>query len=269
MPEGDHARRIVEAHANQLGEGPEINVLRWLGLFHKEPNPAEVEVLRTEPLIEGLTDKILPLTRGEWNSTLAKLRSLELLTPAREDEPRVLDAHPLVRAYFKHQVREKLPTAWFEGHHRLFEYYLRLAPEKPAKKEEMEALFEALFHGCSAGEYARAFREVLLPRMPAVERETALSFCQHEHAWNVESDIGGHRTVLQRSWIGVRDGFSDRDKAFLFDLGRRMSSRVVPFSRSGRSDQPRIRGSTGERGVERSRVRWRKMPTRPTSRQGR
>ncbi len=215
-PEGKDARQMVEAYVSQFGEGPEVDVLRLLGLFQAEAKPAEVEILRRKPPIAGLTDKIVELSPAEWERTLDRLRHSDLLTPAPPDEPNTLDAHLLVRAYFTHQVREDLPDAWAKGHHRLFEYYLKAAPEKPTNEKDMGPLFVAMFHGCNAGDYARAFGKVLQPRILQSDSRTHSRFVSTNTLGLWSQTLEAIGLFFTDPWITVRDEFGDTDKAFLF-----------------------------------------------------
>ncbi len=59
---GGHARRVMAAYEKWLGEGPELAVLRLLGLFDR-PVPADaIAVLRAAPVIPGLTDTLQNLS---------------------------------------------------------------------------------------------------------------------------------------------------------------------------------------------------------------
>src|SRR6516164_9652745 len=81
--QGVHARRVMESYETWFGEGPELSVLRILGLFDR---PADAKVLGTllkPPPIRGLTESLIGLSRTEWRTILSRLRRARLL--ARED----------------------------------------------------------------------------------------------------------------------------------------------------------------------------------------
>ena len=112
---GGHARRVMAAYEKWLGEGPELAVLRLLGLFDRPALADAIAVLRAAPVIPGLTEHIctgqygerqrpeppadsalpddrsltLPipsLNETKWRQTLSKLRRIKLLA---EPEARV------------------------------------------------------------------------------------------------------------------------------------------------------------------------------------
>ncbi len=105
---GGHARRVMASYERWLGDGPELAVLRLLGLFDRPAEAGSIAALRAAPAIPGLTEHIctgqygerqrpespagsalpdsgsltLPvpsLSEREWRQTLAKLRRIKLL----------------------------------------------------------------------------------------------------------------------------------------------------------------------------------------------
>jgi hypothetical protein len=117
---GGHAWRIMKSYERWFGDGPEVAVLRMLGLFDRMANEAEVLALRAEPLIPALNDALIGLSARQWVHTLRRLRAAGLLAPPDLRMPHTLDAHPLVREYYRHQLREHQPVAWRAGHERLY-----------------------------------------------------------------------------------------------------------------------------------------------------
>jgi hypothetical protein len=129
--QGAHARKVMESYQTWFGEGPEMSVLRLLGLFDRPAEKQAVEALLKSPGISGLTDSLTEMSLTEWQTILSRLRRARLL--AREDPHNrsQLDTPPLVREYFGEQLRNQLPNAWRECNLRLFEYYRAIAPQLP------------------------------------------------------------------------------------------------------------------------------------------
>jgi hypothetical protein len=163
--QGDHARKVMESYQSWFGEGPELSVLRMLGLFDRPTDEKALGILLKPPAIPGLTESLTDLGPTQWRMILAKLRRAKLL--AREDthNPAQLDTHPLVREYFGEQLRSQQSEAWKECNERLYEHYRTIAPELPNSFREMEPLFLAVICGCNAGLFRRALREVYIPRI--------------------------------------------------------------------------------------------------------
>jgi hypothetical protein len=163
--QGVHARKVMDSYQTWFGEGPELSVLRMLGLFDRPADEKAVGALLKPPAIRGLTESLVNLSLAEWRTILAKLRRAKLL--AREDPHDLgyLDTHPLVREYFGEQLRNQLVGTWKECNRRLFDHYRMLAPRLPDNFTEMEPLFLAVTCGCKAGLFHQALNEVYVPRI--------------------------------------------------------------------------------------------------------
>src|SRR5215469_16906982 len=165
LRQGAHARKVMESYQTWLGEGPEVAVLRMLGLFDRPADEKALGDLLKSPAIPGLTKSLTDLHSTAWRTILGKLRRARLL--AREDphNPGQLDTHPLVREYFGEQLQSQQTDAWKECNRRLYDYYRTLAPQLPNSFAEMEPLFLAVICGCNAGLYREALNEVYIPRI--------------------------------------------------------------------------------------------------------
>jgi len=163
---GRHARRLMEAFAQQFGNSAELELLQVLGLLNRPaPREAIARVVQA-PAISGLTDRLAKLSEAEWLRLLHKLRDVKLLAREYQHRPDTLDCHPLVREHFGEKLRQQNLAAWKEAHGRLYEYYKKLpAKELPDTLEEMEPLFAAVAHGCQAGRHEEAFFDVYWERI--------------------------------------------------------------------------------------------------------
>jgi tetratricopeptide (TPR) repeat protein len=168
--EGDQAKRMMEAYERWLGEGPEIQILRLLGMFDRPAAADALEFVRSSPAIPGLTDRLDSRTGPDWRRTLKRLRSLKLLSEQglEADDgflPESLDTHQLVRQHFAEQLRTRFPEAWRVGNSRLFDYYRQSETDLPETLDEMMPLFYAVTHGCNAGRHEEAWAAVYWPRV--------------------------------------------------------------------------------------------------------
>jgi predicted ATPase len=162
---GDHARKVMESYQAWLAEGPELSVLRILGLFDRPADEKLVTFLLTLPVIPGLTESLTNLNQTGWRTIIAKLRRANLVAGEDPCNPSQLDTHPLVREYFGQQLQSERTEAWRECNRRLYSYYRSLAPQLPDSLREMEPLFLAVIRGCNAGLYREALHEVYIPRI--------------------------------------------------------------------------------------------------------
>jgi len=163
--QGLHARKVMESYQTWLGDGPELSVLRILGLFDRPAEELALGALMKPPAIRGLTESLTDLRPIEWRAILAKLRRAKLLAGEDPDNPSYLDTHPLVREYFGEQLRSQRTDAWKECNRRLYNYYRTIAPPLPDNLREMEPLFLAVICGCRAGLYLEALHEIYIPRI--------------------------------------------------------------------------------------------------------
>jgi hypothetical protein len=155
----------MESYQTWFGEGPELSLLRMLGLFDRPADEKAVAAILKPPAIPGLTESLTDLSSTEWRTILARLRRANLISGEDQQNPGHLDTHPLVREYFGEQLRSQQTDAWRECNRRLYEYYRTLAPELPDSLREMEPLFSAVICGCNAGLFREALHEVYIPRI--------------------------------------------------------------------------------------------------------
>ncbi|HSS49616.1 MAG TPA: TIR domain-containing protein [Thermoanaerobaculia bacterium] len=163
--QGGHAFRVIDAYAHWLGEGPELAILRLLGLFDRPAEAGALKALRAAPPIPELTEPLVDLSEEDWHLATTTLREHSLLAAADRREPETLDAHPLVRACFADELESHHPDAWQEGNRRLYEQLCQVAPDLPDTLEAMQPLYAAVVHGCRAGRQQEALDEVFQRRI--------------------------------------------------------------------------------------------------------
>ena len=69
----------MESYQTWLGEGPELSVLRMLGLFDRPADEKALGTLLKSLAIPGLTELLTDLSATAWRTILAKLRRARLL----------------------------------------------------------------------------------------------------------------------------------------------------------------------------------------------
>ena len=168
--QGAHARKVMESYQTWFGEGPELSVLRILGLFDRPAEANAFEALAKAPPIRGLTESLTNLSQAQSRTVFARLRRARLLAGEDPHSPGQLDTHPLVREYFGEQLRSQQADAWKECNRRLYNYYRAVAPQLPDNLRDMKSLFLAVICGCNAGLYHEALHEVYVPR---IQRDNA------------------------------------------------------------------------------------------------
>ncbi len=208
--QGGHAGRVIRAYVAWLGEGPELSILRLLGLFDRPADAASLKALRAEPTIAGLTESLVPLSQLDWHLAVSTLREQGLLLAADRQEPETLDAHPLVRAHFAEELERDHPAAWQEGNRRLYEHLRQSAPELPETLEEMQPLYTAIVHGCRAGRQQETMDEVFAPRVRRRNQHFAVNILG---GW--ASDLSGLAAFFEEPWSRPSGNLSIADQAFV------------------------------------------------------
>jgi hypothetical protein len=212
--QGVHARKVMESYQTWFGEGPELSLLRMLGLFDRPADERALAALRKIPAIPGLTELLTDLGPIEWQSILGRLRRARLLSGQDPHNPGYLDTHPLVREYFGEQLRTQQTEAWKECNRRLYNYYRTLAPQRPDSFRDMEPLFLAVICGCRAGLFREALHDIYMPR---IQRGSA-SF-----AANVLGARGAVPSVLAHFFEPGTLGFTRRNGRRWANFDRRRS----------------------------------------------
>ena len=209
---GGQAARIMAFYENLLKDTPKLNILYLMGLFDRPAAGEAMAALRKVPAITGLTDKIQAADE-QWQYAVKELRDLRLLAKKEDENPDMLDCHPLVREYFGAKLKETNPDAWKQAHSRLYEYYKNL-PEKqyPDTLEEMEPLFAAVSHGCMAGRHQEALYDAYWERIR-----------RKEDAYTVKklgafgSDLAAVSHFFEVLWTKPAQGLTDPAKAFILN----------------------------------------------------
>src|SRR5271157_1512793 len=98
--QGVHARKVMESYQTWFGKGPELSILRMLGLFDRPISESAFGALLRPPAICGLTESLTDLSPTERRTIFARLRRARLLAGDDPHNPGQLDTHPLVREYF-------------------------------------------------------------------------------------------------------------------------------------------------------------------------
>ena len=260
LESGKQALAIMRAYETSLSEeGAPIDykLLYVMGLFDRAVKLEWLEALRRPPVIPGLTEELVEIDERTLWEAISRLRQWGLMLGAELGGTKFLDTHPLIREYFGDKLRETNRRAWQLAHRRLFEHLSATAEPQPETLRAMEPLMLAVVHGCKAGLYDRALREVYLPRIQrgkeayAVNRLSAggavLSVISHffdRAQWGVfpkESadipeplDIDGRIQVLEDAAINITAtrSYASPDGARCLELARELCTPL--------GDKPRL-----------------------------
>jgi tetratricopeptide (TPR) repeat protein len=213
--QGRSAFKVMAAYERWLqSAGPEhqreLAVLRLTGLFDRPISRDCLQALRAEPAIPDLTDALVNLKDPQWNVALKRLSDVQLLTLSLE----AVDAHPLIRAYFAKQLRDKQTEAFKAAHSRLFDHLCEATPLTPSLANGLADLYSALFHGCQAGRYQEAWDKVYMPR---ILRGKRVCYATRELGLFGE-DLDALAGFFESPWDNPAAGLSEDHQALLFAM---------------------------------------------------
>ncbi|SEA91677.1 SEFIR domain-containing protein [Thiothrix caldifontis] len=198
-PTGDresrHAFKVMQTYAEVLAGTPELKLLNLLGLFDHSIDLAVLRVL-WQAQIPDLTAAI---SEDDWLDAIDAIRNEWYLLTDNSNNPKLLDCHPLIREYFGKQLKDNQPEIWQQAHERLYEYYKAL-PEKelPDTLEEMQPLFSAVVHGCSADLHNTVWQEVYWLR---IERSLK-SYLSYSYVHDELGATGDELAILSSFFLG-------------------------------------------------------------------
>jgi hypothetical protein len=72
-----HARKVMESYQIWFGDGPELSVLRMLGLFDRPADEKAIGALLKPPVISGLTESQNHLSPIEWPDDSCQVKKSE------------------------------------------------------------------------------------------------------------------------------------------------------------------------------------------------
>jgi tetratricopeptide (TPR) repeat protein len=208
---GGHARRVLREYEDIFANTSELGILRLLGLFDRPAEPSAIRILRELPILSGLTDGLINLGADSWATSLERLRAARLVKYVEPDG--VLDCHQLVREHFSSEFRDANAESFRSAQKRLFEYYSGAAPEFPDTIDKMRPLFYAVYHGCHAGLFERARKEIYSARILRGEQ-----YFLPRSIGSFGSDLSMLGNFFDTPWSHVVPEIAPADKRWLMSL---------------------------------------------------
>lgn len=147
---GGKAHRILLWYAKQLNE-EQSAFMKIFSLFRRAVREGDFEgVFRAEMETE-MNQALREILAFAFKRMVDNLVDRRLIS---RDKDNTYTAHPLIKSYFESifdQDDKKL------CHKRIYEYIGGYAPARAETLEQMQPLFEQVYHGCAAGLYDEAF----------------------------------------------------------------------------------------------------------------
>jgi len=198
--------RLLQRYSEKMSEA-ELCFLNIFSLFRKEVTEKEFSGVFQHNI--GFNDVLVNMNELSFKDLLNGLVEWRLIS--FDETKSSYTTHPLTKSYFESAFNEKDKKLC---HKRIYHYFGEYAPEKPETLEEMQPLFEQVYHGCSAGLYDEVYKDVYWEK---IERRDE-SFIVHKlGAW--ETDISLVKMFFPKCDLSKMPLVSkNSDQGFLLNL---------------------------------------------------
>ncbi len=183
---GGKAHRILLWYAKQLTEEQRA-FMKIFALFRRAVREEDFEgVFRAEMETE-MNKALRAMTQFAFKRMVNNLFERRLISRDQDDN---YATHPLIKNYFESIFEEEDKKLCHKG---IYEYIGGYAPERPETLEEMQPLFEQVYHGCAAGLYDEVIDDVYWEKV----HKQGEHFLQHKlGAW--ETDLSLVKTFFPK-----------------------------------------------------------------------
>ena len=150
---GGKAHRILQWYAKQLNEEQRA-FMKIFSLFRRAVREKDFEGVFRAEMETGMNQVLRDISEFKFKRMVDNLVDRRLIS---RDQEINYATHPLIKSYFESifdQEDKKL------CHKCIYRYIGEYAPERPETLEQMQPLFEQVYHGCAAGLYDKAFSDV-------------------------------------------------------------------------------------------------------------
>ncbi len=151
----DRFNKLLHKYAEKMSESEQI-FLYIFSLFRQEVTENEFAgVFRHEMEDTKFNDVLIKMSKLDFKNMVNDLVDHRFIT--YDEMKRVYTAHPLIKGYFESDFDEHNKKLC---HKRIYQYFGEYAPKWPETLEEMQPLFEQVYHGCAAGLYDEVLYDV-------------------------------------------------------------------------------------------------------------
>jgi len=140
--------KLLRKYAEKMSE-PERTFLYIFSLFRTEVTENDFAgVFQHKVKGTKFNDVLVNMSELDFKDLRKGLVDWRLIS--YDETKRTYTTHPLIKGYFESAFNEKIKKLC---HKHLYQYFDLYAPECPETLEEMQPLFEQVYHGCAAGLY--------------------------------------------------------------------------------------------------------------------
>jgi len=147
--------KLLSRYADKMSK-PERTFLNIFSLFRGDITEDDfVGVFRHQMEGTKCNNALVEMDELDFRDLINGLVDWRLI--ACDETKKTYSTHPLIKSYFEADFSEKDKKLC---HKRIYQYIGEYAPQQPETLEEMQPLFEQVYHGCAAGLYDEVFSSI-------------------------------------------------------------------------------------------------------------
>jgi tetratricopeptide (TPR) repeat protein len=173
--------KLLRKYAEKMSESERI-FLNIFSLFRTEVTENDFAgVFRHEIEDTKFNDVLVNMNELDFRDLINGLVDWRLIS--YDETGKTYATHLLIKGYFESDFDEKNKKLY---HKRIYQYIGEYAPEQPETLEEMQPLFEQVYHGCAAGLYDEVLYDVFWEKIHRKEER----FIVHKlGAWKTDLSL--------------------------------------------------------------------------------
>ena len=179
--------KLLRKYVEKMSESERI-FLNIFSLFRKDVTENDFAIVFRHKIEDTkFNDVLVNMNKLDFKDVIDGLVDWRLIS--YDETKKTYTTHPLIKGYFESTLDEKIKKLC---HKHIYQYFGLYAPEWPETLDEMQPLFEQVYHGCAAELYDEVFDDVYVKRIRRMNEH----FITHKlGAW--ETDLSLVRTFFQ------------------------------------------------------------------------
>jgi len=210
--------KLLRKYAEKMSEAERV-FLNIFSLFRQDVTEDDFTgVFRKEIEDAKFNDVLVKMDKLDFRDLIEGLVDWRLI--ACDEAKKTYSIHPLIKGYFETDFEEEDKKLC---HKRIYQYFGEAVPEEAETLEQMQPLFEQVYHGCGAGLYDEVWSNVYWEK---IQRKQAF----HVHqigAW--ETDLSLVRTFFPKGDLSQIPLVSKKS-----DQGRLLNEAGLALKNTGR-----------------------------------
>jgi len=195
----EDVNKLLSRYAEKMSDAERV-FLNIFSLFRQEITERDfAEVFRKR--IEDVNDAIVKMGELDFRDLISGLVDWRLISC--DETKKLYTTHPLIKSYFESDFRQDNRMLC---HKRMYQYFGEHAPQQPETLQEMQPLFEQVYHGCAAGLYDEVFDDVYKEK---INRGNEFFITDKLGAW--ETDLSLIKTFFPEGDLSQMPLVSKRD----------------------------------------------------------